>query len=150
MNESLKDRRLAFRQFIKLLRKTNDPTPERVVPIERHEDLQALEALKGLQALEVSNKDYREYKYQDGDVVYCDIPYEKDGRGKCNDYGDEFNSLEFYEWAISRPYQVYFSSYEISDKRFYKKKVKTIRRIMGAASNHLTNTEYIYSNRPIE
>jgi len=57
---------------------------------------------------------YDEYKYQEGDVVYCDPPYENTH----NYNGVDFDHKKFYDWVASRPYEVFFSSYEISDPRF--------------------------------
>ena len=44
-----------------------------------------------------------------------DPPYE----GTNNYDKTDFNHAEFYDWVASRPYKVYFSCYDISDKRFY-------------------------------
>ena len=93
--------------------------------------------------------DYRSYKYQDGDVVYCDVPYEQHGKNKCDDYGVQFDSLAFYEWAKAQPYQVFFSSYEISDDSFEKVKIKSVQALFGAQTNSKKVNEYLYSNRPI-
>lgn len=65
--------------------------------------------------IQFSNIDYSEYEYVDGDVVYCDIPYENSG-GKTPYKNFDFE--KFYEWAYSRPFPVYISSYGISDDRF--------------------------------
>ncbi len=147
LDETLNERRLAYVHFVQQLKETPDPTPNRLAPLER---LQALTQLEALQRLEVSNIDYRDYKYRDGDVVYCDVPYEKVGTNKCEDYGGVFNSLEFYEWVKSRPYRVFFSSYEITDSSFYKKKVKSVMSLFGANTNGQKVNEYLYSNRPFE
>lgn len=147
LDESLTDRRLAYIHFLQMLGNTKDPTPNRLAPIERLEAIEKLEALNRLEAL---NIDYRQYEYQEGDVVYCDVPYEQMGKAKCDDYGVLFNSKEFYEWAKTRPYQVFFSSYEISDKSFYKVKVKSVMSLIGANTNGQFVTEYLYSNKPIE
>jgi len=42
-----------------------------------------------------------------------------------------FDSLAFYKWAKTRDYQVFFSSYEISDETFHKKKVKDVASLIG-------------------
>ena len=76
------------------------------------------------------------------------MPYEKLGSESCDDYGVHFNSLEFYQWAKEQPYQVFFSSYEISDDSFEKIKIKDVMRLMGANSNDKKDTEYLYSNKP--
>lgn len=152
LDETLNDRRLAYVHFVKMIRETKDPTPNRLAPLERLQALTQLEALRRLEALqrlEVSNRDYRKYQHQDGDIVYCDVPYEQMDKGKCDDYGVNFDSLAFYEWAKAQPYQVFFSSYEISDDSFYKVKVKSVASLIGATTNGQKRTEYLYSNRPI-
>ena len=130
-------------------------SPERLVSLERLQALTQLEALQKLEALqlnklETSNIDYKEYKYKKGDVVYCDVPYEQTTAGSCDDYGVEFDSLKFYEWAKAQPCPVYFSSYEISDSSFYKKKIKSIMSLIGATTNGNKVNEYLYSTRPFE
>lgn len=152
VDETLNERRLAYVHFIKLLKTVSDPTPNRLAPFERLEKLQQLEALQRLeklQQLEVSNIDYHDYEYKSGDVVYCDVPYERLDKNGCDDYGVQFDSLEFYAWAKAQPYQVFFSSYEISDDSFYKVKIKTIHSLIGANTNDKTVNEYIYSNKEI-
>ena len=84
---------------------------DRLQHLERIDRVQHLEGLDRLSRLEITWKDYREYKYKDGDVVYCDIPYQNNSGKK--DYGGGFEFGAFYEWAISRPYPVYFSSYKL-------------------------------------
>ena len=147
LDETLTDRRLAYVHFIKMLENAKDPTPNRLAPLER---LQALTQLEALQRLEALNIDYRQYEYLDGDVVYCDIPYEQTGKARCDDYEVIFDSKEFYEWAKTRPYQVFFSSYDISDDSFYKVKVKSVMCLIGSNTNSQKRTEYLYSNMPIK
>lgn len=71
------------------------------------------------------------------------------GKGKCDDYGVNFDSKEFYEWCKAQPYQVFFSSYEISDPSFEKVKIKSVMSLIGANTNGQKVNEYLYSNRPI-
>lgn len=153
MDETLVERRIAYVHFISMLQKTNDPTPNRLAPLERLEKLKQLEALNRLEKLkqlEVSNIDYHDYKYKEGDVVYCDVPYEQIEKRGCSYYGVEFDSLEFYRWAKEQPFQIFFSSYEISDETFYKKKIKSVMSLIGANTNGQFVNEYLYSNKPIE
>ena len=104
--------------------------------------LQRLESLQRLERLEVKQGSYLDYVYEDGDIVYCDPPYEGTGNYDKTD----FNHAEFYDWVASRPYKVYFSSYEISDKRFYKVWSEKKRKLMcGACSDNVT--EYLYCNQ---
>ncbi len=149
LSEDIKERRLNYMAFIKMLKEKECKTLERLQSIEHLQALTQLEALQRLEALQTSNIDYREYEYQDGDVVYCDVPYEKLEKQSCDDYGLNFNSLEFYEWAKTRPYQIFFSSYEISDNSFYKVKIKSIASLIGANTNSQKVNEYLYSNMPI-
>ena len=146
LSDEVKERRLNYMAFIKLLKNTHCTTLDRLQAIEH---LQALTQLEALQRLEVSNIDYRQYQYREGDVVYCDVPYEKLGKEKCDDYGLEFNSLEFYKWCKEQPFQVFFSSYEISDESFYKVKIKSVMSLIGANTNGQKVNEYLYSNKPI-
>ena len=153
LEETIKERRLAYVGFIKMLDDRPQKALNRLQSIEHLQALTQLEALQRLEAikhLEVSNIDYREYAHQDGDVVYCDVPYEQLGKEKCDDYGVNFDSLVFYEWAKSQPYQIYFSSYEISDESFYKVKIKSIQSLIGANTNSKKVNEYLYSNKPIK
>lgn len=147
LDEELNSRRMAYKRFIKLL------GTEKVVNLDRLqsiEHLQALTQLEALQRLEISNIDYKAYKYKTGDVVYCDVPYEQKGKKKCDDYGVNFDSQAFYEWAKAQPFQVFFSSYEISDDSFYKLKLKSVASLIGANTNGQKVNEYLYSNREIK
>lgn len=103
----------------------------------------SLQRLQRLQRLEVKQGSYLDYVYKDGDIVYCDPPYEN----TANYNGTNFNHTEFYDWVASRPYKIYFSSYEISDKRFYKVWSKEKRKLMcGACGDKVT--EFLYCNQP--
>lgn len=63
LDETLNERRLAYVHFVKMIQETDDPTPNRLAPLER---LQALTQLEALQRLEVKNIDYRDFDYQEG------------------------------------------------------------------------------------
>ena len=148
LDESLNDRRMAYVRFAKIIKGKLTPEQIRLESIER---LQSLEHLESLQRLEVSNISYTDYQYQDGDIVYCDVPYEetRNDKNKCKDYGLTFDSLAFYAWAKAQPYQIFFSSYEISDDTFYKVKIKEVANLMDSRGNGNKSTEYLYSNQPI-
>ena len=143
MDKELRDRRLAYIHFIKALETERPASLNRLQAIEH---LQALTQLEALQRLEASNIDYHEYEHREGDVVYCDVPYEVLGKKKCDDYGVDFDSIAFYEWVKAQPYQIFFSSYEISDKSFYSKKIKAVQSLIGANTNGKKVNEYLYSN----
>ena len=113
--------------------------------IRPHLELQQLEQLERLQQLEINNGSYLDYQYQDGDVVYCDPPYEGTG---C--YGTAFDHKQFYDWAASRPYQVFFSSYQITDNRFKIIWQTTKQSLMNSGSGQFTVTEFLYTNKTIK
>ena len=133
----IKARRL---EFMKIIRE-NKLGRHDMEQLEQLERLQQLERLERLQRLELNCFDYKNYTYVDGDVVYCDIPYEN-----TKGYGDEFNHKEFYEWVKTRTYPVYFSSYEISDKSFDVVWQKQKRSLMSGAKIKLYKIEHIYTN----
>lgn len=64
--------------------------------------------------VETSNISYDEYEYREGDVVYCDPPYENTEQY----FNRTFDFGKFKEWALSRDYPVYISSYNLNDDRF--------------------------------
>lgn len=147
MAETLKERRLEYQKFIKTLNSDFKKLYlERLQSLESLQRLQRLQSLQSLQSLEITNIDYRDYEFQNGDIVYCDIPYEQVNKKSCNDYGIKFNSIGFYEWVKKQPFQIFFSSYEISDNSFYKVKLKEISQIFGSSTNSQKTTEYLYSN----
>lgn len=82
--------------------------------LQQLERLERLQQLERLQWLEINCGSYLDYQYRDGDIVYCDPPYED--TAKYDNAG--FNHKQFYDWVASREYPVYFSSYKISDNRF--------------------------------
>ncbi|MCD8286192.1 MAG: hypothetical protein LUD50_03075, partial [Clostridia bacterium] len=86
--------------------------------MDKHEQMdhqEQLPRLERLGALQLTCKDYREYAYRDGDVIYCDIPYPETKK-----YNKQrFNHEAFYEWVMQQPAPVYFSGYDnIADGRF--------------------------------
>lgn len=100
--------------------------------------------LESLQRLELHCGSYVDYQHKEGDVVYCDPPYENTATYS----EDGFNHKEFYDWVASRPYQVYFSSYEISDTRFYKVWSKEKTQLLNGQRAGAKVQETIYCNQP--
>lgn len=101
------------------------------------EQLQQLERLQ--QRLITQAGDYRDYVYQDGDVVYCDIPYQN-GYKKKDCYGTGFDFGVFYAWAVSAPFPVYFSSYSLGTEVWRQKK----RISFNHKDNTLCRDECLY------
>ena len=110
------------------------------------ESLQRLERLESLESLpiETVNGSYTDYIYRAGDVVYCDPPYENTN---CGVYGG-FDNEAFYQWVETRPYTVFFSTYEMDklNSRFYKCWEED-KRVLSGDDNALTKRECIYTNR---
>ena len=106
------------------------------------ESLQRLERLQSMERLEITIGSYENYQYQEGDVVYCDIPYQNTNA----EYGNGFNHKQFYDWASSRPYEVYISSYQIDDDRFTE--VWNAEKIISISSgSDKKGIERIYCNK---
>lgn len=73
--------------------------------LERLEQLERLDQ-EVLSCIQFSNVSYEKYKYQSGDIVYCDIPYM---RTECSHYSTEFDHFKFYKWAMRQKFDVYIS-----------------------------------------
>ena len=133
-------RRRSLRKYM-IMKKAIRPHSD----IERLQQLEQLERLQQLERLEINNGSYLDYQYQDGDVVYCDPPYQG-----AKDYGTEFDHKQFYDWAASRPYQVFFSSYQITDDRFKIIWQTTKQSLMNSGNGQFTVTEFLYTNKTIK
>lgn len=120
MGAETNERRLEYRQFIKML--SDCSSHQSLDRLQSVEHLQALTQLEALQRLEVSNIDYRDYKYKKGDVVYCDVPYEVLGKDSCDDYGLTFDSLAFYEWAKAANIKFSFQAMKYPTNPFIRSK----------------------------
>lgn len=66
------------------------------------------EALERLQALEL---DFVDVAHEDGDIVYCDPPYQ----GTKQYFGGSFDSWRFWRWAASMQFPVFVSEYSCPD-----------------------------------
>ena len=110
--------------------------------LQQLQQLQQFERLERLERLEINCGSYLDYEYREGDIVYCDPPYEGTA-----EYAGGFDSKQFYDWVMSRPYQVWFSSYQISDKRPRMVWAKGKTNLMAGANGQKQNYECIYTNR---
>lgn len=95
---------------------------ERLVQIENMPGISKLSVTAGVGYADVPIE-------ESGALVYCDPPYENTAEYK----EGSFDHKAFYDWVASRPYPVYFSSYEISDKRFKVVKAINTRSLLAAA-----------------
>lgn len=141
-------RRLQLKQWVKKQKnkRIDIQQLQQLQQLERLERLEQLEQLQRLERLqkpiEFTNKSYAEYEYQQGDIVYLDPPYENTTK-----YSGGFNHQEFYDWVFTRPYQVWFSSYKISDKRFKMVWAKMKRSLANGTKTTSYNFECIYTNK---
>ena len=125
--------------------------------LESLESLESLERLESLESLDTDNLQvscgsYADYEYQEGDIVYCDPPYENTSHEGYSGLKKEsgFDSKEFYDWVYSRPFQVFFSSYEISDDRFYELDCIEKANLNTAGGSLKKSIERLYSNKPFK
>ena len=107
-SKRIHERRLQFQRYVKSLKLGENH--QRLQTLENLQSLQQLEALQRLEALHIS---YEDYQYQEGDVVYCDIPYEDTAS-----YSGGFDHKKFYDWVDAQPFPIYISSYRIKDARW--------------------------------
>ena len=133
-------RRLYLQRYIK----KNTGERYALQQLEQLEQLQQLQRLQRLQRLEINCGSYLDYQYRDGDIVYCDPPYEDTAKYD----KDGFNHKQFYDWVASREYPVYFSSYEISDNRFnvvWQTEKQSL--LDNSKETKKVVTEYLYCNK---
>lgn len=131
--EGIHERRMEWRQKLREQGARGD-----LQRLQQLEQLGRLQQLERLEQLEITCMDYRDYEWQDGDVVYCDIPYEQSA-AKDFDYGGGFDHKAFYEWAESRPYPVFYSSY--GPRVVWQKEV---RSVMNSGKGAVRRLEGLY------
>lgn len=132
LSKEPKQRRLAFREWIRLAREQQ---------VDRPQDIQSLERLERLQSLEIIQGSYDDIVIPEGAVIYCDIPYKDTG-----EYLTPFDYDKFYEWALNQDSLVFISEYDMP-KEFHlvdeQEKISTM-----ASASHSTNTiEKIFCNK---
>jgi site-specific DNA-adenine methylase len=141
VGDTVKERRLSWYKFCRGNKQRSDLPElaqlERLQELEQLERLQSLEQLQRQRKLELTCMDYQDYVYQDGDIVYCDIPYELSSNKTC--YGGGFNHKKFRQWANSQPFPIFVSSY--IDTRIIWQKTK---RCLKAGSKNIFRQECLY------
>ena len=94
---------------------------ERLQGLESLQSLESLERLERLQslpgALTVHSMDYRELRFDEPGIIYCDPPY-MSVYAKGKDYGCEFDAEAFYSWCEAQNLPVYISEYQMPEERF--------------------------------
>lgn len=129
--DDIKARRILWKRYVEVIKKRKSELAR----------VQQLERLERLANLQIQQGSYLDYKYMDGDVVYCDPPYEDTAS-----YELLFDHREFYEWLLSRPYTVYFSSYSNIRDKFEMVWAESKRSQMSGASQNY-NYECLYINK---
>ncbi len=152
-------------EFYKLVREHKATLKEKVSlePLERLQRLQQLQQLQQLKRLQrlqqpkldrgnlfgnnvkltLNTGNYTDYEYQEGDVVYCDIPYENTRGYNKEDY---FDHKAFYSWALTRDYPIYISSYELPEG-FFCFFEKERRCLMNGSMSTSYKTEKLFTNK---
>ena len=111
--------------------------------LERLQSLQSLESLESLErlpgALTVHSGDYRELRFDEPGIIYCDPPY-KDTADKSKDYADtSFDAEAFYSWCEARKLPVYISEYQMPEERFACiAEWDKVTRMAAKTTNHVT------------
>lgn len=115
---------------------------ERCEPLERLQYL--AEFNHGFTYILINNFDYRHYTYRPGDIVYCDPPYLDSQRYTAN--YTRFRHDEFFDWAYSADFPVFFSSREIPDSRFKICMQTALPCLLNAHDNTTKKNEFLYCN----
>ena len=107
----------------------------------RLERLQSLQSLEKEEPIVVSTDDYRNYVYQDSDVVYCDPPY----KGTYG-YGREFDHEDFWQWCRTRDFPVYVSEYSAPED-FISIWCKEKRRLFNSSGLSENAVEHLFLHK---
>lgn len=137
-------------EFYKLVREHKATLKEKMSlePLERLQRLQQLEHDRGNLfgnnvKLTLNTGNYTDYEYQEGDVVYCDIPYENTRGYNKENY---FDHRAFYSWALTRDYPIYISSYELPEG-FFCFFEKERRCLANGSMSTSYKTEKLFTNK---
>ena len=121
---------------------------ERLQSLQSLQSLESLERLESLESLERQNvqivasaDDYRNYVYQDGDVVYCDPPYENTDK-----YTVDFDNEGFWQWCRTRDFPVYVSEYRAPED-FISVWSKEKRRLFSRSNLSANTIEHLFLHK---
>lgn len=144
VTSNIKERRILLNKYFDIKKKQKIAL-QQLQCLERLQDLSRLKEKLESGVLVLNTGSYEDYQYQEGDVVYCDPPYEN--TAKYNSKTD-FDIKKFYDWVATRPFKVYFSSYLISDDRFKMVWAEGKRSLMAQKTkeNYKVNYECLYTN----
>ena len=124
---------------------------ERMQNLQSMQSLQSLESLERLERLErlqsqnvqivASADDYCNYVYQEGDVVYCDPPYENTDK-----YTVDFDNEAFWQWCRTRDFPVYISEYRAPED-FIRVWSKDKRRLFSSSNLSANAVEHLFLHK---
>ena len=124
---------------------------ERLQRLEIRKSMQSLQSLESLERLErlqsqnaqivASADDYRNYVYQDGDVVYCDPPYANTSK-----YTVDFDNEGFWQWCRTRNFPVYISEYRAPED-FISVWSKEKRRLFSSSNLSANAIEHLFLHK---
>lgn len=77
------------------------------IELEHQEKLQGLRQVEALERLQALERQYYEYRHEDGDVVYCDPPYANTQRYNTS----PFDNAAFWEWTNAQDFPIFVSEY---------------------------------------
>lgn len=136
-----------------LYRSIKTRTPSKVKTPDNICELQSLPSLESISRLQTiqrfseqiffTNFYYKNYEYKDGDVVYCDPPYNGTG-GYAN---NTFDHDAFYEWVRTRDYPIYFSEYSAPDDFVSVFNTNITKMMKGGKSAHNKATEHLFIHK---
>ena len=98
-----------------IYRQIRKATPNSLQSLQSLERLQSLESLPD--TLTVYSMDYREMRFDEPGIIYCDPPY-MSGYAKGKEYGCEFDAEAFHSWCEAQKLPVYISEYQMPEERF--------------------------------
>ena len=127
---------------------------ENLESLERLQSMQSLQSLESLERLErlermerqnvqivASVDDYRNYVYQDDDVVYCDPPYANTYK-----YTVDFDNEGFWQWCRTRNFPVYISEYRAPED-FISVWSKEKRRLFSSSNLSANAIEHLFLHK---
>ena len=120
-------------------------SPESLQSLQSLESLEKLERMQSLESQNVqivaSADDYRNYVYQDGDVVYCDPPYANTYK-----YTVDFDNEGFWQWCRTRNFPVYISEYRAPED-FISVWSKEKRRLFSRSNLSANAVEHLFLHK---
>ena len=142
---NIKERRLWLKKWVREKLGSRTGGLEQSERLERLQQLQQLERLERLERLTISNKSYLDVELHDGDVLYCDIPYDTIHADK-RQYGCEFNHAEFWQWVRDCPHCVIVSEYSAPEDIQLINSIAKISLFKGDGKPRKTKQENLYWN----